>query len=173
MKKPNASSKLYLPGEIQPRGFSNLPKNLDDCFAISDGACVYPRKIIENHRYLEAFKFGNLHLEFGARLKALGYRIRYYPKTYIIHHLIPDNRSFNNKNLQRKSAFLAAYLTYGIYFPNLFRKIECISYFLVVSILNIIRLSYDSFNPLDFWQTWRLGIVYSGIFQSGQHKQMV
>ena len=172
-EEPNAFSKLYLPGEIQPRGFSNLPNNLDDCFAISDGACVYPKRIFENHRYLEIFKFGNLYLEFGARLKSLGYCIRYYPKTYIIHHIIPDSRSFNDENLQRKSAFLSAYLTYGIYFFNSFRKFECISYFFAISLLNILRPKYYSFNLLDFFQTWRLGVRYGDIFRSGQHNQMI
>jgi glycosyltransferase involved in cell wall biosynthesis len=79
---PTASSQLGLPGEIQPRGFSGPPQDYDDCFAISDGAAIYPKTILDTHHYLEAFSFGHLYLEFGARLKALGYRIRLCPDTY-------------------------------------------------------------------------------------------
>jgi glycosyltransferase involved in cell wall biosynthesis len=172
-EQPTPSSTLHAPGEIQPRGFSKLPRNLDDCFAISDGSVIYPKEIFEHHRYLEVFKFGSLYLEFGARLKALGYRIQYCPETFIIHHYIPGKRSFNDENLSYKSAFLAAYMTYGCYFPSLLKKLECLAYFLVKASLNTINLNHCSFNIMEFWRTWQLGESYKRLFQAGKYKQIL
>lgn len=172
-EQPTPLSTLYIPGEIQPRGFSTPPHNLDDCFAISDGATIYPKQIFEKHCYLEIFKFGSLYLEFGSRIKSLGYRIRYCSETYIIHHYIPENRSFNSENMQRKSAFLAAYLTYKCYFPNSIKQLECISYFLLVSLITTLKIKNYEFNIFDFWQTWRLSNKYINIFKSGEYNQMI
>jgi glycosyltransferase involved in cell wall biosynthesis len=172
-EKPTPSSTRHFPGEIQPRGFMNLPSNLDDCFAISDGAAIYPKQIFTNHRYLEVFKFGSLYLEFGARLKALGYRSRYCPDTYIIHHYIPGKRSFNNENLERKSAFLAAYLTYSCYVQNLVKQFECLSYFFIISVLTTLKIKQYSFSLFDFWYVWILAKRYKNAFVSGNYNQMV
>ena len=170
---PTPSSTFRPPGEIQPRGFANLPRNLDDCFAISDGATIYPKTIFEYHHYLEFFKFGNIYLEFGARLKALGYRIRYCPDTYIIHHYIPGKRSFNDEYLLRKSAFLAAYLTYSCYFPSLVNKLKCLSYFLIISLLTTLKIKDYSLTMPDFWQIWLLGQSYKNKFQAGNYHQII
>lgn len=172
-EQPTPSSVFHLPGEIQPRGFSKLPCNLDDSFAISDGASIYPRQIFENHRYLEVFKFGSLYLEYGGRLKALGYCIRCCVKTYIIHHYVPEKRSFNDEGLQCKSAFLASYLTYSYYNKNIIKKVECLSYFLIISLLTTFKIKPYSFHIFDFWQTWLLGNKYENIFKAGKYQQMI
>ncbi|SRR5579883_640983 len=172
-EQPTPFSTFYPPGEIQPRGFSKFPSNLDDCFAISDGATIYPKQVFENHRFLEVFKFGSIYLEFGARLKALGYRIRYCPDTYIIHHYIPGKRSFNDENLEIKSAFLAAYLTYSCYLPNLLKKFECLSYFLFISLLTSLKLKNYYLSIFDFWSIVVLCKSYEKSFLLRKYNQMI
>jgi glycosyltransferase involved in cell wall biosynthesis len=170
---PTASSRLGLPGEIQPRGFSGPPQDYDDCFAISDGAAIYPRQIFNTHYYLEVFNFGHLYLEFGARLKALGYRIRFCSGTYIIHHYISNGRSFNDMKVEQKSSFLSAYLTYNCYFPNLFKSMECLAWFAGNAALNSLKRKTASFNVSDFWITWRLGRKYKNRFRAAKYHQIV
>jgi glycosyltransferase involved in cell wall biosynthesis len=170
---PTASSQLGLPGEIQPRGFSGPPEDYNNCFAISDGATIYPRPIFDRHQYIEAFSFGHLYLEFGARLKALGYRIRLCPTTYIIHHYKPDGRSINDKKVEEKSSFLTAFLTYNCYFPNLFKSMECIAWFVGNAGWNSMKRDPTSFNISDFWLTWRLGRRYKNLFRAAKYHQIV
>ena len=172
-EKPNNLSQMHLPGEIQPRGYSNVPHNSDNCFALSDGACIYPRKVFEDHRYLEIFKFGNTYLEFGARLNALGYRIRFCKNTYIIHNFDPKNRSFNDENLQKNSSFFAAYLTYFCYQKSFFRQLECLGYFFFIALFTTLRIQDFYFNIHDFFKTWRLARKYKGIFELGDYTQMI
>lgn len=173
-EKPTSKSKLYLPIEIQPRGFSKALSNPENTFAISDGATIYPRHIFDRHRYLETYKFGSLYQEFGARLKYLGYQIKYCPTTYIIHHKIPGERSFNDQKMQLKSAFLASYLTYEFYFPSLLKKLECIIYFFIVAVHGSSTNDKElTFRIDDFWQTLKLGGKYEKIFRTEQYEQMV
>lgn len=172
-EQPTSSSTFYPPGEIQPRGFSKLPRNFDNCFAISDGSAIYPKEIFEHHRYLEVFKFGSLYLEFGARLKALGYRIQYCPATFIIHHYLPGERSFNDNALQRKTAFLSAYLTYSCYYLSLAKQAECLSYFLLISLLTTLKIKNYYFTVADFWQIWRLSQKYINYFRAGQYEMII
>jgi len=83
------------PGQLHPRGFSCLPNNDQNCWAIADGASIYPREIIDkNIRYIEDFKFGYSYLELGSRLYKMGHCIRFLKSTYIIHHYDVNNRSF-------------------------------------------------------------------------------
>ena len=40
------------PGQLHPRGFSTLPPNPDDCWALANGATIYPRTIFDaGHRF--------------------------------------------------------------------------------------------------------------------------
>ena len=83
------------PGELHPRGFSTMPRDLDRTWAISDGASIYPASIFASGLlFSEAFKFGASYLEFGSRLHHLGYRIRHMGDTWVIHHFDPATRSF-------------------------------------------------------------------------------
>lgn len=96
------------PGQLHPRGFSSLPKDTQNCWAISDGASIYPKKIFESGlRFVESWKFGYSYLEFGSRLYYLGYRIRHLESTYVIHHFDSKKRSFNDKNMEESSRFFA------------------------------------------------------------------
>ncbi|WP_345948376.1 glycosyltransferase family 2 protein [Mucilaginibacter sp. PAMB04274] len=85
------------PGELHPRGFSTQPKDSQNSHAISCGASIYPREVVDrNILNNEYFRFGYVYLEYGARLKYLGYRIRHLSDTFIHHNFIPVRRSFNN-----------------------------------------------------------------------------
>jgi glycosyltransferase involved in cell wall biosynthesis len=76
------------PGQLHPRGFSIPPVDSNEYFAISCGATIYPRSVLErNILNSEAYKFGILYLEYGARLKFEGYTIKHLSSTYVIHHI--------------------------------------------------------------------------------------
>lgn len=87
---PNSSSlnqPYPIPGQLHPRGFSIVPKNLDQYFGISCGGSIYPRKIFDlGYRCCEEFLFGYSYLEFGCLLKAKGQKIRPISDTFLIHH---------------------------------------------------------------------------------------
>jgi glycosyltransferase involved in cell wall biosynthesis len=170
--RPSETS-IGLPGELQPRGFTRPARDYDDCFAISDGATIYPREVFDNHHYLEVFKFGHLYSEFGARLKSMGYRIRLCPNTYVIHHYDLNNRSINDKSIELKSSFLASYLTYSCHFPSTVKRIECFAWFLGLAFLSSSKLKNESFFLSDFLHTWRLGRMYSSLFSSDRCAEVI
>ncbi|MDX2098580.1 MAG: glycosyltransferase family 2 protein [Leptolyngbyaceae cyanobacterium bins.59] len=189
---PTPDSVLHLPGEMQPRGFRRPVQNPDDCFAISDGATVYPRPIVTQHPFLEGLRYAG-EAEYGARLKALGYRIRYCAETYIIHHTYntPSAARLEDKAVLTSSLFIGSYLTYSCYLPNGLKKWECLAYFWWRALRDAVqksnpgamdsasdRFSYDRlvsrpFQLGDFWRTWRLGMEYERLFQAGQYEQMI
>lgn len=114
------------PGQIHPRGFSTEPADPNDCWAISDGASLYPITIFQRGiRYAEYFKFGAAYLEFGSRLRWLGYRIRFLPSTYVIHHYDPSSRSFMNRKMDASSRFFASMCHSFIYQPEVRNKVLC------------------------------------------------
>jgi glycosyltransferase involved in cell wall biosynthesis len=95
------------PGQLHPRGFSVAPLNPDACWAISDGASIYPREIFDRGlRLAEGIRFGAAYLEFGSRLQFLGYRIRQLRSTYVLHHYEASKRSLPI----RKKSWLPSFL---------------------------------------------------------------
>jgi glycosyltransferase involved in cell wall biosynthesis len=114
------------PGQLHPRGFSTAPPDSNDSWAISDGASLYPIGIFQQGiRYAEYFKFGAAYLEFGSRLHYLGYRIRFLPSTYVIHHYEANSRSFMDSESDRSSRFFATICHSYIYQPTLRNKALC------------------------------------------------
>jgi len=86
-----------IPGQLHPRGYSYPPAELSNYYGISCGATIYPRSVVTNNILnLETYQFGDLYLEYGARLVNYGYTIKPLETTYIIHHYDKDNRSLNN-----------------------------------------------------------------------------
>lgn len=76
-----------IPGQLHPRGFSTAPKKMTDYYGISCGGTIYPAELL--NKYIlncELYKFGILYLEYGSRLKKIGYKIKFLPTTYIVHH---------------------------------------------------------------------------------------
>jgi hypothetical protein len=153
-----AEAKLPGPccGEVQPRGFSAPPKNLDNSMAISDGATIYPKSVLQQHRMLDYFPFGKSYLEFGARLKANGIRLRHLPTTFIIHHIQEVGRSYQAEVLDSQTGFLAAALTYGIYFPTQIKALECWSYFTMLAVRNSLLRRKNAFGAQEWKQIVKL-----------------
>jgi glycosyltransferase involved in cell wall biosynthesis len=112
------------PGQLHPRGFSVAPADPDACWAIADGATIYPRTVFDQGlRFDEGFPFGAPYLEFGSRLHWLGYRIRQLDTTYVIHHYEPSKRSFSNPENEMASQFFAVLCHSYIYQPRLKNKL--------------------------------------------------
>lgn len=111
------------PGQLVARGFSIAPPNREDCWAISDGATIYPRTVFDRGvQYVESIKFGAAYLEFGSRLHWLGYRIRQLLTTYVIHHFDPSARSFMDPDNEMSSRFFAMLSHSWIYQPRVSNK---------------------------------------------------
>ena len=116
------------PGQLHPRGFSMAPPNPDDCWALADGATIYPRAVFDaGHRFSEAFPFGAAYLEFGSRLHWLGYRIRQLATTYVIHHYEASNRSFADPQSEMAAEFFAMFCHSFLYQPSLRNKLLSVS----------------------------------------------
>jgi glycosyltransferase involved in cell wall biosynthesis len=116
------------PGQLHPRGFSVAPENPDDCWAIADGATIYPRKIFDRGlRFAEAFPFGAAYLEFGSRLHFLGYRIRLLRSTYVVHHYEASKRSLADPEGELAAEFFAMLCHSFIYQPTLKNKVLSIA----------------------------------------------
>ena len=111
------------PGQLDPRGFSVPPPNPDDCWAIADGATIYPRKVFDSGlRFAESFRFGAPYLEFGSRLHFFGYRIRQLTSTYVIHHFNASSRSLADPEEELAAEFFAMLCHSFIYQPRLKNK---------------------------------------------------
>jgi len=112
------------PGQLVARGFSVAPPDPENCWAISDGATIYPRSIFDRDiRYVESVKFGAGYLEFGSRLHWLGYRIRQLPTTYILHHYDPSARSLMDTEAEMAARFFAMLCHSWIYQPRIANKL--------------------------------------------------
>ncbi|MFL6514665.1 MAG: glycosyltransferase family 2 protein [Chthoniobacterales bacterium] len=112
------------PGQLQPRGFSMAPPDPDNCWAISDGAAIYPREIFDRGlRFTEAFRFGAPYLEFGSRLHFLGYRIRQLRSTYVIHHYEASKRSLSDPQGEMAAEIFAMLCHSFVYQPTITNKI--------------------------------------------------
>lgn len=96
-----------IPGQLHPRGFSYIPVNMKNYCGISCGGTIYPARIInEGKLNCEFYKFGIVYLEYGARLKKLGYTIKFIDQTYLIHHDRETTASeMQNKALEEAKLF--------------------------------------------------------------------
>lgn len=87
-------TEVFCPRQLNARGFSELPADPYDCWAISDGASIYPRSIFDaGHHLSEVFPFGASYLEFGSYLSYHHVHMRYLRDTFIVHHFDAANRS--------------------------------------------------------------------------------
>jgi len=130
-----ANKSAECPGQLGARGFSVPPSNPDDCWAISDGASIYPRKIFDSGlRFAEAFRFGAPYLEFGSRLHFFGYRIRHLRSTYVIHHFDPASRSLVDPQEELAAEMFAMLCHSFIYQPRLKNKVLTVSQILLMMI---------------------------------------
>ena len=111
------------PGQLHPRGFSFAPPDPDDSWALADGASIYPREIFDRGlRFPEAFRFGAAYLEFGSRLRFLGYRIRQLQSTYVIHYYEAAKRSVTDPEGEMAAEMFAMLCHSFIYQPGVSNK---------------------------------------------------
>jgi glycosyltransferase involved in cell wall biosynthesis len=107
------------PAQLHPRGHSVTPADGEAIWAIADGATIYPREIFDcGLRFSESFIFGAAYLEWGSRLHWLGWDIRHLDSTYVIHHLDPRARSFDDIRTNAGSRLFAGLSHSFIYQPS-------------------------------------------------------
>lgn len=100
-----------IPGQLHPRGFSYAPKDMSQYYGISCGASIYPRSVIDdNILNLESYMFGNLYLEYGARLSNNGYSIKFLDSTYVLHHYDENNRSISSMKIINSAKIFSMYM---------------------------------------------------------------
>jgi glycosyltransferase involved in cell wall biosynthesis len=139
-----------IPGQLHPRGFSVPPPNLGDYCGISCGGTIYPRKVIDSGILnCDLYKFGKMYLEYGMRLRHLGYSIRPMFTTYLIHHHESSNQSrFHDFLIQEARVFAMLSLS-KFYRPTILNRLLT-SYEILKSIvcrkidIHSIRRAYDN-----------------------------
>ena len=115
------------PGQLNARGFSTAPADDQDCWALSDGASIYPRHVFTaGHRFDDHFKFGAAYLEFGSRLRWMGYRLRLVRDTWVLHHMDRLNRSFMDEETDRSASAFAMFCHAFVYQPTLKNRMLCL-----------------------------------------------
>ena len=118
-QSPQANGIHPCPGELHPRGHCVMPSDPQHCRAISCGATIYPRSVVDrNIMNVEEFRFGGSYLEYGCRLWKLGYRLRHLQNTYVIHHLDLDNRSYADQETNLASRLFSMQCLSFLYEPS-------------------------------------------------------
>ena len=103
-----------IPGQLHPRGYSYVPKDMNKYFGISCGATIYPRSVIDKRILnLETYKFGILYLEYGIRLKKVGFNIKHLPSTFVVHKsYITTASEIQNNTIKECRVFCMLMLTF-------------------------------------------------------------
>jgi glycosyltransferase involved in cell wall biosynthesis len=121
---------FYPPGQLNPHG-TILPASEGgnvDCWAIADGATIYPREIFDQGmRMYEGVRFGASYCEFGCLLRRLHWRIRPLAKAAVIHHSSERPRSFEDSVEHTSSEIFAALMFSFYYQPSLSNKLVSLS----------------------------------------------
>jgi hypothetical protein len=112
------------PAELNARGYSRTPRDPTRCWAIADGASIYPRFVFDRGiRFEQEIPFGQVYLELGSRLNWLGYRIRFLDTTYVIHH--DAKQSITDPGVHLTSRIFASLCHAFIYQPTLENRLLC------------------------------------------------
>ena len=141
---------IFLPGELNCRGFSSRPQNYEYCSALASGASVFPRKIFEERIFeIDLYPFGMTWLEYGKRLKKKGFNIRVVKDTYVIHFYNDKNRSYNSTDLHLETTFFVMIVNNLIYekkFNNYFFMFyEIIKQLISINFIKKIKLLKNAF----------------------------
>lgn len=159
---PKDIKKVYLPGELNSRGFSSKPKDYSKCAALASGSSIFPKKIFKNNIYeIDIYPFGVLWLEFGKRLQRLGINIRVINDTHIIHHYNELNRSVNSRQLHIETTFFVMLANNFIYEKKMINYLYMVfdiikKTFSVYGISNLILLykAYKNFKKINDEKIW-------------------
>lgn len=113
-----------IPGQLHPRGFSVIPKSMDEYYGISCGGSIYPARVVEEGIFnCDYYKFGNLFLEYGARLKKLGYTIKFITNTYIIHNATETSASQLSRETINEARLFSMFCFSFYYKPTVKNKL--------------------------------------------------
>jgi glycosyltransferase involved in cell wall biosynthesis len=119
-----------LPGELQMNGASDMPADISDTWAWSDGATLCPRGVFDSGLdFCEAFRFGASYLEFGCLLHSVGWRIRILRSTGVIHHMGQVGRSYNIPVEERAATYFAVTMLAVVYQPGIKNSVLLVLYF--------------------------------------------
>ncbi|MCL1470613.1 glycosyltransferase family 2 protein [Argonema antarcticum] len=119
--------------QLYPSGVAGSVTDVDDNWAIADGATIYPKEVFDRgHRMVEWFPFGSSYLEFGAYLYYHGFRSRCIPGALIKHYADQTILTRRN-NISVIESQLYASLCFNFFFkpnPGLAAKyiLSCIRY---------------------------------------------
>lgn len=123
---------FLIPGQLNPRGFSEPPKNIEEYYGISCGGTIYPKKIFDSgYLMCDSFLFGLAYLEFGSLLKSKGVKLRYISDTYIIHYF--EKTNLREDHIVIPSMLFAIICHSWFYHPSNKNKILCL--FQIVNLL--------------------------------------
>jgi glycosyltransferase involved in cell wall biosynthesis len=115
----DVSGKWGVPGELRLNGVANLPKDISNTWAWSDGATLCPRRVFDSGlSFCEAFRFGSSFLEFGCLLRAVGQRIRILKTTGVIHHAYQAGSSFQIPIEECASRYFSTLMLALVYQPS-------------------------------------------------------
>jgi glycosyltransferase involved in cell wall biosynthesis len=118
--KYSYNNRIFYPGELNNRGFSSTANNINDSIALAMGSSIFPKAIFhKGNFYIDKYPFGFIWLEYGARLKMLGYKIRIMPDNFVNHYLIEQRRSFNSLKLNLETKFFVIFFYNLIYDKNI------------------------------------------------------
>jgi glycosyltransferase involved in cell wall biosynthesis len=145
-----------IPGQLNINGVSSAPINNQNSWAISCGGTIYPLSIIKQGiYYCELYSFGNLHLEYGARLYKLNYRIRLISNTFIIHNIYENKRSYCLGKKEIEINFFLS-LCYGLlYFPSLFNKFQLVIIFIKLIFKNKFKIFFTCLDSFKVFQNFK------------------
>lgn len=133
---------LPSPGQLNVNGVSSTPTDNQNSWAISCGASIYPISVVlQDIMYCEIYNFGNLHLEYGARLFKNHYRIRLITTTFIIHNIYENERSYHLGKKEIEINFFLSLCFSLLYFPSFYNKISLI----IIFIKLIFKYQMDAF----------------------------
>jgi glycosyltransferase involved in cell wall biosynthesis len=127
-------------GQLDPRGFSYAPKEMENYYGISCGGTIYPKFILSNNVLnLEYYKFGIMYLEYGARLKKLGYTIKALRTTYLIHNDEKTTASELSVNIIQEARLFSMLSLSFLYQPSFSNKFKTIFQITI----EVIKLKYN------------------------------
>jgi glycosyltransferase involved in cell wall biosynthesis len=161
-KKPSYNDKIIYPGELNNRGFSSKARNVESSIALACGTSIYPREIFDNGIfYIEKYPFGVTWLEYGARLRMLGFNIRIMPNIFVNHYYIGNKRSYNSLKLNLETKFFVIFFYNIIYKKNIknialgiYEILKQLVYYNTKDVSLILQSSWNFFSSLkkkNFW----------------------
>jgi glycosyltransferase involved in cell wall biosynthesis len=143
----------YGPGQMSSHGsLCTAPKDsVSGCWAISDGATLYPREIFDcGFRFYDGMRFGDSYKEFGCLLFNAGWRISVLNQTGVIHHLAEVGRSYDDRLEEGAATFFAMFM-FSFYYQPRFTNV-------MITVSKIAKTALR--HPFDGWCILSRALTY-------------